>query len=47
MSTIESVVTSDTIAEIKYEMDEKKAELRARSKTSQLWLNYQEMIQIA
>ena len=46
-TTLESIVTSDTIATIQQKMDIKKTELFDRSKTSQLWLNYQRMLQIA
>ena len=45
--TSESILTSDTMATVKLELDKKKTELRGRSKTSQLWLNYQKMLHVA
>ena len=46
-TTSESILTSDTMATIKLELDKKKTEVRGRSKTSQLWLNYQKMLHVA
>jgi 5'-3' exonuclease len=46
-ATLESVTTSDTMTKLKEKMDKKKTELQERSKTSQLWLNYQKMLQVA
>ncbi len=45
--TLDSILTSDAIATIKLELDKRKTELLARSKTSQLWLNYQKMLRVA
>lgn len=45
-TTFESVVTSDTMATINLELAKRKTELYARSKTSQLWLNYQKMLAV-
>ncbi len=45
--TLESILTSDTVTTIKLELDQMKAKLYNRSKTSQLWINYQKMLQIA
>ena len=44
-STLESVVASDMLIQIKEKIDTKKAELSTRSKTSQLWISYQRMLQ--
>ena len=46
-ATLESVVESDTMDTIKLQIDKRKTELQAASKTSQLWLKYQKMIQVA
>ena len=45
-TTLESVLASETMTAITLEIDKKKNELQARSKTSQLWLNYQKMLQV-
>ncbi len=45
--TLESILTSNTVTTIKLELDQMKAKLYNRSKTSQLWINYQKMLQIA
>ena len=45
--TLEGVETSDIIDKIKEELDKRKSELQATSKTSQLWLNYQKMLKVA
>ena len=45
--TLESILTSDTMTTIKLELDQMKTKLHNRSKTSQLWINYQKMLQIA
>ena len=44
---LESTITSDTLATVKQKIDERKKELQGRSMTSQLWLNYQKMLQVA
>ena len=44
---LESFVTSTIVAKISEILDKKKAELSARSKTSQLWLGYQRMLRTA
>ncbi len=44
---LESILTSDTVTTMKLELDQMKAKLYNRSKTSQLWINYQKMLQIA
>ena len=46
-TTLESIETSDILGKIKLELDKRKSELQARSKTSQLWLNYQKMLKVA
>ena len=46
-TSLESVVTSDTMVKINLGLDKHKTELHARSKTSQLWLNYQQMLAVA
>ena len=45
--TLESVITSETLGCINKELEKRKIELCARSKTSQLWLNYQSMVKVA
>ena len=45
-TTLESILTSDTMATIKLELDKRKTELHARSKMSLLWLNYQRILQV-
>ena len=45
--SLESILTSDTMTTIKLELDQMKTKLHNRSKTSQLWINYQKMLQIA
>ena len=45
--TLESILTYDTMTTIKLELDQMKTKLHNRSKTSQLWINYQKMLQIA
>lgn len=45
--TLESAVASDTLIQTKEKIDTKKTELTNRSKTSQLWINYQRMLQTA
>ena len=45
--TLDSILTSDVMAKIRLELDNKKTELQAMSKTSQLWLNYQKMLGVA
>ena len=44
-TTLESAVASDMLIQIKEKIDTKKAELSTRSKTSQLWISYQRMLQ--
>jgi len=46
-TTLESAVASDMLIQIKEKIDTKKAELSTRSKNSQLWINYQRMLQTA
>ena len=45
--SFEAVSSSQTLGQIKEQLKKRKMELRARSKTSQLWLNYQDMVRIA
>ena len=45
-TTLGSIETSDILGKIKLELDKRKSELQARSKTSQLWLNYQKMLKV-
>ena len=45
--TLESAVASDTLNQIKERISTRKEELVSRSKTSQLWINYQKMLQTA
>ena len=44
--SLETVVTSDTMVKISLELDKRKTELRDRSETSHLWLNYQTMLAV-
>ena len=44
---LETVFTSETLSQINKELEKRKMELGARSKTSQLWLNYQSMVKVA
>ncbi|KAG7168439.1 hypothetical protein Hamer_G002487 [Homarus americanus] len=46
-TTLESAVASDMLIQIKDMINTKKAELSTRSKTSQLWINYQRMLRTA
>ena len=46
-TTLETALASDILIQIKEKIDTKKAELSRRSKTSQLWINYQRMLQTA
>lgn len=46
-TSLESVVTSDTMVKINAELNKRKTEVHAKSKTSQLWLNYQKMLAVA
>ena len=45
--TLETVFTSNTIDQIRGELEKRKLELGTRFKTSQLWLNYQSMVKVA
>ena len=45
--TLHTVSSSETLAQIKRHVEERKMDLTARSKTSALWLNYQNMLQVA
>lgn len=45
--TLDGAATSDTLSSIAEAVEEKKTQLASQSKTSQLWLNYQSMIQVA
>ena len=42
---MDSAKISESLTQLATAIDKKNAGLRERSKTSQLWLNYQEMIQ--
>ena len=44
---MENIEKSEKLNKIKETIKRTKAELRARSRTSQLWLNYQNMLQVA
>ena len=46
-SNLDSAVASDTLVSLREVVDNKKTELRGRSKTSQLWLNYQSMVRVS
>ena len=46
-ATLETVLTSENLSRIDEELEKRKTELSARSKTSQLWLNYQNMVKVA
>lgn len=46
-TTLESAAASDILNQIKEKMDTKRADLSQRSKTSQLWVSYQKMLQTA
>ena len=46
-SNLDSAVASDTLVSLREALGNKKTELRARSKTSQLWLCYQSMVRVA
>ena len=45
--TLEAVSSSQTLGGISKKLKERKMKLCARSKTSQLWLNYQDMVRVA
>lgn len=44
---MEDFIASDTITAIHKEMDKRNTDLEAKSKCSQLWLSYQEMLRVA
>ena len=44
---LETVFTSKALDQIIEELEKRKMELGTRSKTSQLWLNYQGMVKVA
>lgn len=46
-ATLANVSDAAVLSKVKQELDEKKTELSARSKTSRLWINYQRMLQVA
>ena len=46
-TTLESILSSTALSDISEELTKKRSELRAQSKTSQLWLEYQHMLSIA
>ena len=46
-SNLDSAVAFDTLVNLREVVDNKKTELRGRSKTSQLWLNYQSMVRVS
>ena len=46
-TTLESILSSTALSDISEELTKKRSELRAHSKTSQLWLEYQHMLSIA
>ena len=46
-SNLDSAVASDMLVSLREVVDNKKTELRGSSKTSQLWLNYESMVQIS
>lgn len=45
--TLKSAACSDTIAKLKEEISKSKKDMCIKSKTSQLWHNYQQMIGMA
>ena len=45
--TLASLVTSPTVASVSKELETQKSKIRAQSKTSQLWLGYQQMLGVA
>ena len=45
--TLDTVFTSEILSQINEELEKRKTELGARSKTSMLWLNYQSMVKVA
>ena len=46
-TTMDSAKISEPLTQLATAIDKKKAGLRERSKTSQLWLNYQEMMNVS
>ena len=46
-TNLEYAAASDLLEQIKLEVDAKRADLSRRSRTSQLWVNYQKMRQTA